>query len=144
MDPTQLVPAVTGFLGPLLPYLMAKTGDVAASEAIKAVGKSTWQHARPLWAKLWPKVQANDAAREAAESLAADPHDEDARGQLRVQLKKLLAEDPELAGELARLIDHAREAGVVVTASGPRSVAIGGDAGGTIVTGDGNVVKGDG
>ncbi len=53
-------------------------------------------------------------------------------------LKKLLPEDPALAAEAARLLASAAPGGNV-TASGERSVAIGGDASGSvIITGDNN------
>ena len=129
-------------LTPVLPYLVAKTGDVAAKEAIKKVGKKTWGFARGLWDKLRPAVEANPAARVAVEDLVAEPDNEDCRGALRVRLKKLLEADEALADEVGRLIEEGRRAGVIVVASGKGSVAAGGDVSGTIVTGDGNVVKG--
>ena len=61
---------------------------------------------------------------------------------LRVQLKKLLTEDQALAEEVSSWLDQGKTAGITVTASGERSVAIGGDAkGNTIVTGDRNKVS---
>lgn len=123
------VATVVGVLAPVLPYLVEKAGHVAAGEAIKKVGKEAWG----LWEKLRGAVQANPAASQAVDDLAAQPDDEDLRAVLRVQLKKLLQADPSLADEVARLI---------VTASGDRSVAAGGDVRGTIITGDGNIVKG--
>ena len=133
---------VVGILVPVLPYLLAKTGDVAAGEAVKKVGKGTWGFARGLWEKLRPAVEASAGASEAVKDFVARPDDEDCRAVLRVQLKKLLEADEALAEEVGRLIDEGRRAGVIVVASGDRSVAAGGDVGGTIVTGDGNVVKG--
>ena len=66
------------------------------------------------------------------------PDDEDAVAALRLQLRKLLEEDTRLAGDLAAIWQKAEAANVVqVTASGERSVAVGGDVtGSTIVTGD--------
>jgi len=67
--------------------------------------------------------------------------DEDALAALRLQLKKLLEADAALAQELARLLEQARASGQTVIAGGNRSVAIGGDASGSvIVTGDRNRV----
>ena len=59
-----------------------------------------------------------------------------------MQLKKLLTEDQSLAEEVSRWLDQGKAAGITVTASGERSVPIGGNVkGSTIVTGDQNKVK---
>lgn len=142
MELSTSVSQLVAMVAPALPYLMQKV-DQAADAAVEKLGRKAWEHARGLWAKLWPRIEDKEAAREAAETLAADPSDEDARAALRMTLKKLLAEDAELAQVLADLLGEARQAGVTVTASGERSVAVGRDAG-TIITGDGNVVGGDG
>lgn len=73
---------------------------------------------------------------------AAAPQDEDAQAALRLQLKKLLAEDETLTAEVARLWEGAKAAGVTVTALGDRSVAVGGSVSGSvIVTGDRNMIQ---
>jgi len=70
------------------------------------------------------------------------PLDADALAALRLQLKKLLAEDEALAQELVRLLEQTRPAGQTVIASGDRSVAIGGSVSGSmIVTGDRNKIN---
>lgn len=126
---------------PLLPYLL-KAGEKVAEETSKAVADQTLEWGKSLWAKLKPKVDAKPAALEAAQDAAKTPDDEDAQASLRVQLKKLLAEDQSLAEEVSRWLEQGKAAGIVVTASGERSVAIGGDVkGSTIVTGDRNRVK---
>jgi len=87
-------------------------------------------------------VEAKPAALEAVQDAAERPDDEDALAALRLQLKKLLAEDEPLAKELARLLPQSGPAGQTVTASGSRSVAIGGNVSGSvIVTGDNNKVN---
>ncbi len=137
----QLIQQLTAFLAPFLPYLL-KAGEKAAEEAGKKLGEAAWERARALWEKLRPKVEARPAAQEAVQDLAAAPDDPDAQATLRQQLKKLLAEDPALAEEIARLWGEAQAAGVTVTAAGERSVAIGGDVSGSvIITGDRNRVN---
>ena len=142
MDISAIVADAAQVLAPVLPYLLAKTADVAAGEAIKKVGKDTWGLAQRLWDKLRPAVEAKPSAGEAARDLAAKPDDQDRQAALRVQLEKLLEADQALAHEIARLVDEGRRAGLTVVASGDRSVAAGGDVSGTIITGDGNVAKG--
>ena len=141
MDIVALASSVTTALVPLLPYLL-KAGEKAAEETGKAVAGQSWEWAKSLWTKLKPKVEANPAALVAAQDVAQAPEDGDLQAVLRVQLKKLLTEDQSLAEEVSRWLDQGKAAGINVTASGERSVAIGGDVkSSTIVTGDQNKVK---
>lgn len=103
---------LTTFLAPFLPYLL-KQGEQAADAAIDKLGAKAWERARALWGRLRPKVDEKEAAREAAEDVAAAPDDELARGALQLQLRKLLAADPELAAALGELLDDARRSGVM-------------------------------
>jgi len=144
MDP-QLPAQLMQLLAPFLPYLL-KGVKLAGQEAAKALGEKAgeqgFEQAKALWEKLHPKVEARPAALEAAQDAAAHPDDEDALAALRLQLKKLLAEDPALAQELARLLPQSGPAGQTVIASGDRSVAIGGSVSGSvIVTGDRNKIN---
>lgn len=141
MDIVALSHAVTSTLIPLLPYLL-KVGENAAEEAGKRVAGEAWNSAKELWTKLRPKVEAKHAALEAANDAAVAPDDEIARDLLRLQLTKLLTEDEELAGEVSAWWEKAKAEGLTVTASGDRSVAIGGNVSNSpIITGDRNVVK---
>ena len=131
------VAALTAFLAPFLPSLI-KAGEKAVEKAADAVSDEAFKYAKALWDKLKPGVEAKPAAKEAAEEVAAHPDDDDALASLRLQLRKLLEQDQGLADDLARIWQDAQAANVVqVTASGERSVAVGGDVtGSTIVTGD--------
>ena len=141
MDVTTLAKDLVVFLTPLLPYLL-KAGEKAAEEAGKKLGGDAWDRAKGLWAKLRPKVEAKPAAQEAVQDAVAAPNDEDIQAALRLQLRKLLAEDAVLAREIERLWQEAQQAGATVIAAGERSVAIGRDVtSSTIITGDQNVVK---
>ncbi len=138
MDIPPLVQGLASFLAPFLPYLL-KMGEKAAEETGKRLGEAAWERAKALWARLRPAVEARPAAQEAVQDAAANPQDEDTLAALRLQLRKLLADDPALAAEIARLWGEAQAAGVTVTASGSRSVAIGGSVReSVIVTGDKN------
>ena len=73
---------------------------------------------------------------------AAASNDEDIQAALRLQVRKLLAEDAVLAREIARLWQDAQQAGATVIAAGERSAATGRDVtNSTIITGDQNVIK---
>jgi len=141
MDIGALASSLTTVLVPLLPYLL-KAGETAAEETGKAVAGQSWEWAKSLWTKLQPKVEAKPGALEIAQDAAQAPEDQDAQAALRRQLKKLLTEDQSLAEEVSRWLDQGKAAGINVTASAERSVAIGGDVkSSTIVTGDRNKVK---
>jgi len=139
MDIGALASSVTTALVPLLPYLL-KAGEKAAEETGKRVADQSLEWGKSLWTKLKPKVEAKEAALEAAQDVAQEPEDEDAQAALRRQLRKLLTEDQSLAEEVSRWLDQGKAAGINVTASGERSVAIGGNVkSSTIVTGSESV-----
>ncbi len=131
------IAALTAFLAPFLPYLV-RAGERAAGKAADALGDQAGGFAKAIWERLKPGVEEKPAAKEAAEDVAANPDNEDAVAALRVQLGKLVEADEELARDLTRIWQEAQAANVVtVTASGERSVAVGGSVeGSTIVTGD--------
>jgi hypothetical protein len=138
MDIVALTQSVAPLLIPLMPYLL-KMGEKAAEEAGEKIGGATWEWGKGLWNKLRAKVEAKPAAIEAAHEVAKNPDDVDAQAALRLQLRKLLEGDPTLAEEVYELVEKAQAAGVTVTASGDRSVAVGRDVkGSTIITGDSN------
>jgi hypothetical protein len=127
------VAALTAFLAPFLPRLMNAAGRIAG-DAVDEAGKEVDGLVHRLWDKLRGRVEQNDSAREAAKDVAQNPDDEDFRTVLRVQLGKLLTEDPELAAEVTQLWDEGVAKGLIVTnvtASGAGAVAIGRDAVGT-------------
>jgi hypothetical protein len=137
MDIGALASSVTTALVPLLPYLL-KAGEKAAEETGKAAANQSLEWGKSLWSKLKPKVEAKEAALEAAQDVAHAPEDKNLQIALQVQLQKLLTQDQLLAEEVSGWLEQGKAAGITVTASGERSVAIGGDvSGSTIVTGDG-------
>jgi hypothetical protein len=103
---------LTTFLARFLPYLL-KHGEEAADAAIDTLGAKAWERARAIWGRLRPKVDEKEAAREAAEDVAAAPDDELARGAFQLQLRKLLAGDPELTAALGEMLEEARRSGVM-------------------------------
>jgi len=140
MDVTILATEITAFLAPFLPDLV-KLGGKAAEEASKKLGVDALESAKGLWGKLRPKVEAKTAAQEAVMDVVAAPKDEDAKAALRLQLKKILAEDETLAQEILSLWQEAKARNAGAVARGDRSVAVSGSLNGSvIVTGDGNQV----
>lgn len=129
---------LTTFLAPFLPYLLKK-GEQAADAAIERFGEAAWERAQALWGKLRPKVDDKEAAREATEDVAAAPDDELARSALQLQLRKLIADDPDLAGDLAELLDDSRRTGIMADNG---AVVVVADRGGVAAGGDINVGQG--
>jgi hypothetical protein len=108
LNPKELpmdIAALTALLAPFLPSLM-KLGNKAAEAAAGKLGEDAWNKAKAVWEKLHPKVEAKEAALEAATDVAAAPEDEDSLASLRKQLKKILDNDPTLAQEIAQLMQE--------------------------------------
>lgn len=109
MDPATL----TAFLAPFLPSLM-KFGGKLLDTAIEKSGETAgtqltekaMNKASAIWEKLFPKVEAKESAKEAAEDVAKAPDDADAQAALRLQLKKILEADPDLAGAIAQIMQE--------------------------------------
>ena len=140
MDVTILANEITTFLAPFLPDLV-KMGGKAAEEASKKLGVDALESAKVLWGKLRPKFEDKTAAQEAVNDVIGAPKDKDAQAALRLQLKKILADDENLADEVSHLWNQVKASDVEVIAGGERSVAIGGNVSGSfIVTGDNNQV----
>lgn len=136
MDIAAIAGDVVAFLGPFLPYLV-KAGEKAAEEAGKKLGANALEKAKALWSKL----RGNEEVERAGRDTAAMPDDPDAQAAFRLQVKKLLEQNEALAREVMELMDAARRAAVTVSATGARSIAVGGSmSSGTLITGDGNVV----
>jgi hypothetical protein len=145
MDLKLLAEALVIALAPVLPHLV--TGG---TEAVKAAGKKVGEEAvelgRKLWARLRKPVEATPRALGAAEEVAEAPDDDDARAGMRRQLMKILEADPDLASEVAKLLEAAGRgtsyqatlSGSGAIAQGPGAVAAGagGVAVGGSVTGD--------
>ncbi len=145
MDPKLLADALVITLAPVLPHLI--TGGTEAVKAVgKKVGEGTFELGQKLWGKLHKPVEESSRALGAAEEVAEAPEDDDARAGLRRQLVKILEADPDLASELAKLLDSAGQGasyqaylqGSGAIAQGPGAVAAGegGVAVGGSVTGD--------
>lgn len=99
MDVAALAQSVVIFLTPFLPYLL-KAAEKGAEEAGKKFTAEAWDRAKILWSKL----QGNPEVETAAQDTAELPGDPDAQAALRLQLKKLLIEEANLAKEIERLM----------------------------------------
>lgn len=92
-------------LAPCLPFLM-NIGNKVTEKATKEISENIWNKAKAIWTKLQPKVEEKEAAKEASIDLANNPNDEDYQAALRVQLKKILESNPELAAEVKQILEE--------------------------------------
>lgn len=106
IDLSHLAGELVTYLMPFLPYLQ-KAGEKAAEEAAKKLGEGAWEQAKALWGKLHPRVAENAGAQGAVESLVKRPADPRAKGAVELQVEEILAADPGLASELAKLLEAA-------------------------------------
>jgi len=106
MDAAQLADAVTQVLAPALPALVAGGRELVA-DAGKAGVAAARAAIRKLWGLLKSRIDQKPAAAEAVEDVVRAPADPDALGALRLQIKKILAEDPDFAAEVERLLPPA-------------------------------------
>ncbi len=132
------------WLAPVLPYLLKGAVELAknaAGELGKKLGNEGWEGLKGLAAKIQKKAAHRPALRKALSEGQAAPDDVDVQAALRLQLEKVLQQDPDLQAEVVRLLAGTSASGGAVVASGERSVAIGGDVrDSVIITGDGNRV----
>jgi len=112
MDLVVLAGALTAALRPFIRGFRSKGEDLMEDAGGRAA-ESAYNFAKRIWSKLDPEVQKTPTAMEAADELAVAPADDDAAAVFRVQIRKLLEQDPELTRELAHLVEEGKQAGVV-------------------------------
>jgi len=94
---------------------LLKAGQRAGQEVTEALGTAAGQHAKTIWAKLFPKVKERPAETDAVDDVAQNPDDELARSALQHQLRKLLRDDPALRDEIARMMSEAKRSGAITS-----------------------------
>jgi hypothetical protein len=120
------------------PYVVAAVGAYGAAVLEKAqqeAADATVGVGRRLAQRVFGVHRRGEQVPEVLADAIHDPHDLDNLGALRIAIRKRLADDEELAGEVAVMVADAKAAGVHVTASGTRSVAAH-TISGVVVTGD--------
>ncbi len=130
---------LTAFISPFLPFLMklgGKAMEKATESASGRLGETAFKKAQAIWEKLSPKVEAKEAAREAAVDVANNPNDEDLQIVLRLQLKKLLDQDAELLKLIAEIFqegDGTLNSKIVQNVTGSQNQIIGHLTGGNVM-----------
>jgi hypothetical protein len=127
------IATLTAFISPFLPFLVklgGKATDKATESAAAKFGEAAWGKAQAVWAKLSPRIETKEAAKEAVEDVANHPEEEDLKVALRVQLKKLLERDQALANAIAQILQDDSQDGtpgtqIVQTVTGNQNQVIG-------------------
>ena len=120
-----VVPYVTAAAGAYGSAVLTKLQEQSADATVRTGGSLLRRLLRPE--KSAPALEA------AVLDLAEDTEDPDRQGALRLQIRKVLAEDDDLRAEIS---DVLKSAGATVTASGDRSVAVNTATDSIISTGD--------
>lgn len=114
MDVGIIASALVATLSPILRKLLRIGGEKAAEAIGEKAGEGVLGK---IWELIRPKVDAKAGAPEAAREVAENPDDADAREELEMHLKRILAANQELAVEVAKLLEQAKASGVTQTAS---------------------------
>ncbi|MFF0388290.1 hypothetical protein ACFYS8_06275 [Kitasatospora sp. NPDC004615] len=129
----QVVPAIGAAVGAYGVEVLRRTQDAAAGATV-GLGQR-------LLARLLHRAPVPAPLEAAVEDLAEDRLNPDALAALRLQVRRLLLADPELAAQVAAMLPPVPAASPV-QADGERSVAVGTNHGGRITTGDNSPISG--
>lgn len=100
---TTILSDLIAILSPALPYLSG-ISEKAGDGLIHKIGADGWDRAKKVLALLRPKIDKDPEAQEAVQHLLNEPNSQGCKALLRMQLKKMLENDPQLAKEIALLI----------------------------------------
>jgi hypothetical protein len=136
MDPGALAGPVTEFLVPFL----AKAAASLAREALTRMPEAV----SALWSAVTERFRGRPAAESAANDLTAESDDADSQEAFRLQLKRMLKDDPAFAEQIAGLLNRA-QASVNITQEGGGAIATDGSvavgAGGVGIAGNATAEK---
>jgi hypothetical protein len=107
LDTTEFAKLLVGLLSPALPFLVKvgeKVAEGVSADALKVLGKSTWDKAKNIWARLGPQVQNKETAQQAITKVLQRP-DEVSQFALISEIRDILEGNPDLAQELLKLIE---------------------------------------
>lgn len=123
----DVVPYITAAVAAYGSAVITRTTDTAADVTV-SLGQRIVQ-------RLWSREENRDGLQQAMEEVAENPEDDDAQAALRVQVRRILRQDSELAAELAQLLPTRS-----FTASGDGAVAVETNSG-VISTGDSATIQ---
>ncbi|WP_327713706.1 hypothetical protein OG912_38065 (plasmid) [Streptomyces sp. NBC_00464] len=133
---TEIVQAVDQ-MGPYVAAALAAYGANVLSRAEDAAADATVNAGRQILLRVWNRISPTRRAMlqlAVEDAVTTGPAADDGAAVLRMQLRQAMSENPQLVQELRNLLASAPR---TVTASGERSVAVGGESTGVVNTGDG-------
>ncbi len=111
--------------------------DHVEDEATDAAADATVGLGRRLLRRLLRRPESSAAIGSAVTDVAEHPDEEDYTAALRVQIRKALDADPQLADEVSGMLT---KAGITIVASGDRAVAAQ-NISGIVITGDNSTIQ---
>ncbi|MEV4532541.1 hypothetical protein AB0J82_01765 [Asanoa sp. NPDC049518] len=112
----------------VVPYLTAAAAaygtavlDRVRDSAADATADASVGLGRRLLSRILGRQESADAVSEAVQDIVADPADPDRVSALRLQIRKALVADPQLASDVAHLVARS---GVAINATGEGAVAV--------------------
>jgi hypothetical protein len=130
-----IVPNVDAVVGQIVPAIVTEVETFGADvlDRVQSAGVDVAMSlGQRVLAWLLEHALHRGSLETAVTDLAENSQDPDTIAALRLQIRKVLVQSPELALELADMLPPAPQA----TATGPRSVAIAGDNSAPIITGE--------
>lgn len=134
----------TDLAAAVVPYVAAAAGAYGTAvlervrdSAADSTAEATVGLGRRLLRRILQREESAAHVSAAVEDLVQDPNDADSLATVRMQIRKALAMDTQLAAEVAAML---HTAGLAATAAGTRSVAVRLNEG-IIQTGDGSIAQ---
>lgn len=134
--------ALIAFLSPVLPFLSG-ISEKAADGLMHKMGADGWDRAKKVSALLRPKINNDPEAQEAVQHLINEPNSQGCKASLRMQLKKILKNDPQLAREIALLIGGDSDTPTRIATTKVDTINTP-DSNNTVQVGTGNISIGEG
>lgn len=105
-----MMTTLAAFLAPCLPFLWEKVGAPVLDSATDNVGDAVWEKAQAIWAKLFPKIEQDDATKVVAAELAKNPQSDVWKAAFQEKLQALLEQDQQLKRAIADILDEKTDA----------------------------------
>lgn len=112
----EIAPYVTAAISSYGTAVLTRSAELSADSTV-SLGQRLLDR---LLRRSAEQSSGEDALNAAIADLAGDPEDADLQAALRVQLRKLLLDDPQMLSEISEIMTRS---GISIVASGDRSVA---------------------
>lgn len=104
MEIAELAKQITILLAPTMPDLQRVQGKTS-EEVSESLRTDSLESVQELWQRLRPRLEGRASAMDAVADLVSEPDNPDVQAAFRVQLRKILIDDPALASDLAGFLE---------------------------------------